>query len=128
MAARIFRTKEDGSIVVLDAYGNELERTKAEYPYSYSPITLYKKSLPVNDTRKIHTAYSDRLRQRDFKRHNELCKKYFGNESDNWDNRNRKDIESFLRDWTNNQELILVQIIEYCNESNGYPYWRFDYI
>ena len=71
--------------------------------------------------------YSDRLFQWDYEKHDRLCKKHFGNEGQYWNNRSPKSIQAFLRDYTENQELILVGIMEGCNLSSGYPYWVFMY-
>jgi hypothetical protein len=73
------------------------------------------------------TIYSDRLFQWDSKKHDCLCKKHFGNESQYWSGREPKTIELFLRDYTNNQNLILCSIEELENHATGFPLWRFEY-
>ncbi|MHB8871602.1 MAG: hypothetical protein ACYC5G_04065 [Candidatus Doudnabacteria bacterium] len=98
--------------------GNETERTPDEYRYSYDPYVQYKKKDEYQ-----HTVYSDRLFQWDCKKHDDLCQKHFGNRGQYWDNRPIDKIESFLRDYYNKQDLVLVGKMEGCNVSNGYPYW-----
>lgn len=73
------------------------------------------------------TVYSDRLLQWDYEKHNSLCKKYFGNEGQYWSGRDPKTIEKFLQDYLEKPNLVLCKIEQLENQSNGYPYWRFDY-
>ncbi len=74
-----------------------------------------------------HTVYSDRLHQWDSKKHNELCKKHFGDESQYWSGRKPQLIESFLKDYLDDESVVLCKIEEHENQSSGYPLWRFDY-
>lgn len=73
------------------------------------------------------TVYSDRLYQWDSDKHDKLCIKYFGNTWQYWGGRTVYDIELFLREYTGHKSLILCKVEELENQSNGYPYWRFDY-
>ena len=63
----------------------------------------------------------------DYKKYNELCQKYFGNQGQYWSGREPKIIQEFLSEWIG-YEIILCKIWQYTNQSNGYPYWRFDII
>lgn len=91
------------------------------HPYSYDPFTIWKRQgAAPNDS-----VYSDRLLQWDFKKHNELCQKHFGNKGQRWDNRSPELIEKFLQDYLDDPTLSLCEVIEGCNQSNGYPYWCF---
>lgn len=81
-----------------------------------------------NGQKATTTIYSDRLYQWDHKKHDKLCKKYFGNEGQNWSNRNPEIIEKFLRDYMDNQFVVLCRIEEDINSSTGYPIWRFDFL
>lgn len=107
---------------IYDMEGNKIERTKEEYPYSYSPITIWIDSKVQANA----TVYSDRLHRMDYKKYNRLCKEIWGDESQYFDDRQPKDIEKFLSMFFN-REIKLVRIREECNQSSGYPYWRFDY-
>ena len=81
-----------------------------------------------NGQKATNTVYSDRLHQWDYKKYNELCKKHFGNEGQYWGGRNPKLIEAFLRDYMNDQSVVLCRIEEHENRATGYPLWRFDYL
>ncbi len=98
-------------------------RTKGQHPYSYDPILIFEsKATPRNGT-----IYSDRLLRWDYEKHNALCIKHFGNAGQHWGNRPPPSIEAFLRDWCECRELRLARVVEYCNQANGFPCWRFDY-
>lgn len=111
-------------IDTVDEHGQQVNRSKRDYPYSYDGFVTWRGG--ENDEA-ASTIYSDRLLQWDYEKHNDLCLKHFGNEGQYWDSRSPSKIEAFLRDWTGNQALRLILIMEYCNVSNGYPCWRFDY-
>jgi len=100
--------------------GNAVERTPNEYRYSYDAYVQYKK-----EDKYEHCVYSDRLLQWDYEKHNKLCKNHFDNEGQYWDNRSIENIEAFLRDYYDKQDLELIGKMEGCNVSNGYPYWIF---
>jgi len=114
----------------MDRYGNLIKRTKAEYPYSYDPFVVWQdRSGAMEKVCEDATGsvYTDRLLQWDWDKHNDLCLKHFGDKGQYWDNRDPKKIEAFLRDWTNDPKLHLIQVREYCNVSNGYPTWLLVY-
>lgn len=52
--------------------------------------------------------------------------KHFGDTSDYYCNHSVNNIEVFLKDWFNKDNLKIIFIMEYCNVFNGYPYWRFE--
>lgn len=108
----------------VDEYGNPVERTKRTHPYSYDGFVMWRGG---ENKEANATIYSDRLYSQDWERHNELCLKHFGDEGQYWNYRKPKKIEAFLRDWTGKDALKLILIMEYCNRSNGYPCWRFDF-
>ncbi len=107
-----------------DEFGNNVERTPATHPYSYDGYVTWRGGKNEEVT---STIYSDRLSQWDYKKTEELKMKHFGNKGDWFSQRRPKAIESFLRDYTENPNLKLIFIMEYCNQSSGYPLWRFDY-
>lgn len=84
--------------------------------------TIYKNQVKPNNS-----VYSDRLLQWDWDKHNELCMKHFGDESQWWDNRNVEKIQDFLRDYLDDDSIILCEILKDKNRSNGYPIWLFQY-
>lgn len=103
----------------LNEYG-EPRRTKASHPYSYDPITLFDSGGKPNAT-----DYTDRLFQFDHEKYTRLREKHMPNTR--WDNSPVASIEAFLRDYHGRPALKLCKVIEYCNQSNGYPVWRLDY-
>jgi hypothetical protein len=103
-----------------DWMGNKVERDRYDYPYSYDAYVIMKEKDEYKSA-----IYSDRLLQWDYKKHNILCKKYFGNEGQYWNDREPEKIEAFLRDFHDDQNIKLVGIMKGCNVSNGYPYWIF---
>jgi len=108
-----------------DEHGNTVARTKQSHPYSYDGFVQWR----IEPQQKASsTIYSDRLLQWDFAKHDRLCQKHFGNKGQLWDRREPKLIEAFLRDWCDDKNLTLVMVMEYCNQSSGYPVWRFDFV
>jgi len=104
----------------VDWEGEPIERTPDEYRYSYNAYVLWKDKDDYKDV-----VYCDRMRQWDYKKYIMLTKKYFGNESDYWYGRERKEIQNFLREYMDKPDLILVGMMTGCNVSSGYPYWIF---
>ena len=108
--------------------GNPVNRTKAEYPYSYDPFLVW-----VKDEFYIKNAgnavYSDRLYQWDWDWYNQTRLVVWNNQSHHFYSGecSPSEIERFLRIYFRNSELELVKIAEGCNVSNGYPYWIFWY-
>ncbi len=108
---------------LVDEFDNPVERTKYEWPYSYDAFVTYRNG--ENKEANL-TAYSDRLRQEDSKKYMELRLKHFGSIGDYWDGYDAKAIEAFLADWMD-KKVKLIFVMECCNQSSGYPYWRFDF-
>ncbi len=81
-----------------------------------------------NGQKATSTVYSDRLYQWDYKKYNDLCKKHFGNEGQYFSGRKPELIEVFIRDYMNDQSVMLCRIEEHENRVTGYPLWRFDYL
>ena len=104
--------------------GELIRKSKREYPYSYDAFLQW-----GNITDKVNgSAYSDRLRQWDYEKHNEVLMDVFGDKGHYWENRNPEKIEKFLQLYFDKPELKLVRIFEGCNVSNGFPYWYFEYL
>ena len=95
-------------------------RTKATHPYNYDPFTMWR-----GPGKPDYGVYTDRLFQWDYKKHDALCIKHFGNRSQYWDHRNTDKIQAFLRDYFNMPDLVLCEVQEHCNQATGYPVWYF---
>ena len=107
----------------IDENDRPVQRNKIDYPYSYDGFVLWRfaKNSEANKT-----IYSDRLLQCDRKKHDMLCEKHFGDSGQMWGHRDPDKIREFLCEYTGDENLEIVFIMEYCNRSNGYPYWRFE--
>ncbi len=103
--------------------GNQ-EKTKAEYPYSYDPFFIYFNEKAEQEPTGF--SYTDRLKQQDWDKYQNLCQKHFGNKSDYWNDRPADKIEAFLCDYFG-KKVVLVSNIQFCNVSNGYPLWGFHF-
>ena len=101
-----------------------LEKDRHTYPYSYSAFLIYFNKDAKQPAK--GTCYTDRFYQQNIQRHNELCKKHFGNEGQHWNDREPEKIQAFLCDWIG-KEVTLIANIQYCNVRSGYPVWRLDY-
>jgi hypothetical protein len=91
----------------VDENGDPVEKTKKDYPYTYS----------------------GRMSQWDYSKY-EKCRKEAANtdkgELAGYYN-NPRVVEKLLQLYFEDQSIKLVMIMEYCNQSSGYPCWRFDY-
>jgi|CXWL01.1.fsa_nt_gi hypothetical protein len=108
----------------VDENDNPVQKTKSEYPYSYDGFITWRCG---ENEEGGSTLYSDRLLRQNYEKCRAMMQKHFGKQSDYWSEYIPEQIELFLRDWCNAPNLKLIYIMEYCNVSNGYPYWRFDF-
>ncbi len=114
------------NFLFMDEDGNIDTSIKTKYtnPYDYDPILQWETKDGVESNGSV---YTDRLLGWDYDKHNELCRKHFGNRGQYWNDREPEKIQAFMRDWTDNQELVLVRVEEHCNAATGYPVWHFAY-
>lgn len=110
--------------ICVDENGDFVKRTPSEYPYSYDGHVI---AGDVTGMKGDDTVYTDRLLQWNRKKHDNLCKKHFGDEGQDWRDRHMDKVQDFLRDWNDNPKLEVIRVMQYCNASNGYPLWRIDY-
>lgn len=103
--------------------GQPIERTPESHPYSYEEYVLWKKEYKEEKARSV---YSDRLRQQDHQKEKEVCLAVFGDTGQYFNNRKPEDVERYLSKLLD-IEIKLTAILEACNVSSGYPYWRFCY-
>jgi hypothetical protein len=113
--------------VFYDNYGNLVERPKHDYPYSYSPYVNWQHPKAELLEKQNAGFYTDRAFTWDHEKYNDLCQKHFGDHGQYWNNRAPSLIQLFVRDYNDDQSLILTKVIEYCNVSNGYPVWYLGY-
>jgi hypothetical protein len=133
-------TDEDGMINVYYVHNGMLHpklnehglpfRTKEEYPYSYDEFVVWqsRKDEAIDKMENIHTVWSDHLYRFANERgldYNGACREVWGNERQDFFNRQPKDIEKFLRIYFQKDDIEILKISEGCNASNGYPYWKF---
>jgi hypothetical protein len=111
------------SSAALDEHGSRVKRTKITHPYSYDGFVTYRGGKNEEIT---GTVYSDRLSQWDHEKTRSLMKKHFGGDGDYYYNREPDQIQSFLSEYFD-KKIKLILVMEYCNQSNGFPVWRFDY-
>jgi hypothetical protein len=118
----------DGNITygsgMIDEFDKPIKKTPSKYPYSYDGYITHR----AGENKEANgTIYTDRLNMWDHKKCHELKQKHFGNQSDYWSDFSPDQIEAFLRDWCDDQELKLIFVMQYCNVSNGYPLWRLEF-
>ena len=107
----------------VDLYGEPVERTKDDYPYSYDPFLVWSNGEIGDD---VKTVYSDRLYQWDSSKFESVSNKIWGKYSQYFDDKEPHEIEAFLSEYMD-KKIRLVAIMECCNHSSGFPYWRFCY-
>lgn len=114
-----------------DLQRHDPPHSKAAYPYSYDPFTIWGKPAP--NPKCDSSVYTDRLEQRDYAKCERLRKKHYTvdgvGQSPFSSQYCRGDlIQNFLRDWYDNPKLELVRVIEYVHLATGFPLWRLDSI
>lgn len=102
--------------------GRPVQRTKAEWPYSYSEFVIWRGGP---NTQITGADYTDRLYQWDSDKFKRLCEKHMP--KSRWDNAEPSKVEAFLREYHEQPKLRLLLIMEGCNASSGYPYWTLHY-
>jgi hypothetical protein len=109
----------------VDEHGKPVRRTKQTHPYTYDGFVQERVHLNKKAT---GTVYTDRLLQWDYQLTRELIAKHFNDGGgDWWNNRSAAQIQEFLRERLEKPNLEVVLVMEYCNQSTGYPVWRIDY-
>ncbi len=95
---------------------------KAESRYAYKAHYTFRAEGKSNGA-----DYSDRLMQFDYDKFNRCCKEVWDNEGQYFDlnSRSPEQIERFLQLYYEDDEIKLIDIIEECNASSGYPVWCF---
>lgn len=107
----------------VDEYGHEVERNPFSHPYSFDGYVVWSSGT----YEEYNTVWSDRLLQWDYDKTRRLMGVHFGSFGDYYDDRTPQKIQSFLSDYFE-RPIQLHRIMKYCNQSSGYPVWRFDYV
>ena len=111
-------------LVDLKDHFSQPYQSKFDAPYSYDPFSIfYTDKVTPN-----HTVYSDRFHLWGEEKYKESCQKAFGEDSSHFNKREPEEIESFLRYYYEDPNLVLTRIVEWCNKSNGYPYYCFFFL
>ncbi len=128
----IMQYADGRGIVMLDFYGNPIEKTKQAYPYSYRPYVQYQAEPKILAWAKLSGKTwlfnTNTLYKTDYNKYNKLALEIFGNDGQYWEEREHTDIETFLKKWTGNEALTLIKVTEFSNPGNGYPYWHFEFM
>lgn len=97
-------------------------RDKYSHPYSYDPFTIWgSQSDACNGT-----AWSDRLSHE--KKYDAVVARIQSESTEPLIlNTDPKAIEKLLKGIIGHDEIKLLRIVEYCNRSSGYAYFRYDY-
>lgn len=121
-----------------DVEGNKIERTKREYPYSFSDYVRYINgkyrgqtkpfSIKLEEGKQFHTAYSDRMGGWDRDHFDACFKEQLPIGSGGMRHGNPSMIEKFLKAYFRDENLELVKIVDCCNHSSGFEIFRFDFI
>lgn len=106
---------------------------KRDAPYSYRPFYVW----GGKDKRCNGSVYHDRMQGWDNKKIEQISLTIWEPRESLFDKGTKyavtqwKDhvgMQKLLREFNDDPTLELTAIVEYCNLSNGYPVWRFDYI
>ena len=68
------------------------------------------------------TVYTDRLRQWDDQKHDELCRKHFRTTGQDWNGRTPEQVGAFLSDYLG-RPVEAVACWQYNHAVSGYPVW-----
>ena len=106
-----------------DLEGNKVKRTPYDFPYSYDPYVQWMGDYNKDNSPSV---YSDRLWRWDSDKFNKCCEEVFGDRGQYFDNRAPEKINEFLNKYFG-KKVKLTAILNCCNVSSGFPYWRFNY-
>lgn len=103
-------------------FHGDTPRTPESHPYSYDAFVLHggKRS---KQPEKLQSVYSDRMAQWDRDKYDRACKKLIGRR---FNNCTPREVEAFLTEYFG-KECKLWRTLEWCNASNGYPFWSFEF-
>ncbi len=99
--------------------GEPVERTKAQYPYSYDTFIVWRTGA---NTEVTNSVYTDRMRQWEPEKFDALQKKY----NKQFPAMTPAELTSYMREYTGKQ-VEVIYLAECCNNANGYPLWLIGY-
>lgn len=107
------------SISGVDINGRPVERSKQDYPYSYSSYVVYRNGTNEETN---GSAYTDRIWQWDHDLSTRLWEKHAGKRVSPHDlsRVSPKVMEAFLRERFDHPKLTIVVMMDGCNQSSGY--------
>jgi len=113
-----------------DENGNPVERTPLTNPYNFDGYVEWDnpKLIKKANRENASSVYSDRMYQWDYAKAETTHEAAFGNRRQNGFGYNPEKTEKWLQLYNDNNSIQLYRIMKYCNQSSGYPCWRFDYI
>jgi hypothetical protein len=121
-----------------DVEGNKIERTKRDYPYSFSDYVRWINgkyrgqtkpfSIKLEEGKQFHTAYSDRMGGWDRDHFDACFNEQLPIGSGGMRHGRPHLIEKFLAAYFRDENLELVKIVDCCNHSSGFEIFRFDFI
>jgi len=95
-------------------------KTPLTHPYNYDPFPIF------NDGTEDHTSnvHTDRLISQNPQKYDEVCRTHFDGRGHAFDKRPPLLIQAWLRDYFDNDKIVLTKVVQHCNVGNGYPYWE----
>lgn len=99
--------------------GEPVERTKAQYPYSYDTFVVWRNGPNSEVT---HSVYTDRMQQWEPAKIAELQKKY----DKRFVEMTQAELTKYMCEYTDKQ-VEVIYLAECCNHANGFPLWLIGY-
>lgn len=118
-----------------DYEGNLIERSKREYPYSFSDYVRWAKypnrkgsDFNLQEGQSHQAAYSDHMASGDRAHFDKCFAEHLPIGSGGFRHGSNSAIQNFLRAYHRDEKLELLRIVDGCNSHSGFEVWRFDFI
>lgn len=113
-----------GYSAYVNEFGKPIKITPKDSQYGYDGYVTWMKSGSTGADA-TDSVYSDRLFREDIAKFERLMMEVFNSKGQYFNNDPDK-IEQFLNKFYNGKiKLELIYVMQYCNKSDGNPYWRF---
>lgn len=99
--------------------GKPVERTKAQYPYSYDTFIVWRTGPNSELT---HSVYTDRMQQWEPEKFELLRKKY----NKQFPAMTPAELTNYMCEYIGKQ-VEVIYLAECCNHANGFPLWLIGY-